>query len=194
MKSNNPSKKGSRSTGQGSNKANSECGGRNPRPTTKFRGNCSDLEDHIFDCSDHKQADTYVNTHKRLSEYAGATYKHGGDIRSSIIVGHKIVIPLPVLVPPPDATALTPAEEVQKMIFKGEIDAYIKQKGMLNDNVKKAFSLVIGQYTDLLQSKLKQHAPWKQIYEDQNALALLDLIKAITFKFEDQKFLLLALY
>ena len=32
--------------------------------TNKFKGNCADLDGHIFDCSDYKQADTYVHMHK----------------------------------------------------------------------------------------------------------------------------------
>ena len=48
--------------------------------TTKFKGNCVGLEGHIFDCSDYKQADTYVHMHKQIAEYIGVEYKNGGDI------------------------------------------------------------------------------------------------------------------
>ena len=56
-------------------------GGQNSQSTTaspkamtsnKFKGNCADLNGHIFDCSDYKQADTYVHTHKCITEYIGA--------------------------------------------------------------------------------------------------------------------------
>jgi hypothetical protein len=80
------------------------------------------------------------------------------------------------------------------MIFKGEIDSYIKRKSLLDDNIQKTFSLVIGQCTDLIQSKLKQQAVWTTISQDQDAIALIGLIKTITFRFEDHKFLPLALY
>jgi hypothetical protein len=80
------------------------------------------------------------------------------------------------------------------MIFKGELDSYIKRKAMLEDSIQKAYSLIIGQCTDLLQGKLKQQAQWTRISEDQDAIALISLIKSITFRFEDQKFLPLALY
>ena len=29
--------------------------------SNKFKGNCADLDGHIFDCSDYKQANTYVH-------------------------------------------------------------------------------------------------------------------------------------
>lgn len=170
-------------------------GNRPQRPTTsKFRGNCVELQDQVFDCSNYKQADTFVNTLKRISEYVGAAYKHGGDIRSSILHEAKIVIPIPNAPSILDPAALSPAEEVAKMIFKGELDSYIKRKAMLEDSIQKAYSLIIGQCTDLLQGKLKQQAQWTRISEDQDAIALISLIKSITFRFEDQKFLPLALY
>jgi hypothetical protein len=80
------------------------------------------------------------------------------------------------------------------MIFKGELEAYIKRKAMLDDNIQKTYSLVIGQCTNLLQSKLKQQAQWTTISQEQVAMALISLIKTITFRFEDQKFLPLTLY
>jgi hypothetical protein len=61
-------------------------------------------------------------------------------------------------------------------------------------SAKQAYSLVIGQCTDLLQSKLKQQAQWTTISQEKDAIALITLIKSITFRFEDQKFLSLPLY
>jgi len=59
---------------------------------------------------------------------------------------------------------------------------------------QKAYSLILGQCTDLLQSRLKQQKQCLLTLLDQDAIALLAMIKAITFKFEDQKFLPLALH
>ena len=76
--------------GRGRNAGARTSGGRgNPRKphpgpqgtaNNKFKGNCAELAGCVFDCSDYKQADTYVTTLKRISEHIGATYKHGGDI------------------------------------------------------------------------------------------------------------------
>jgi capsular polysaccharide biosynthesis protein len=80
------------------------------------------------------------------------------------------------------------------MIFKGQLEAFVKRTVTLEDNIQKTCSLVIGQCTDLLQSKLKQQTQWNTISLEQDAITLVSLIKTITFKFEDQKFLPLALY
>ena len=162
--------------------------------STKFKGNCEQLQGFVFDCSDYKQADTFVTTLKRISEHVGSTYKNSGDIRSSIINEAKVVIALPtapVIVDDDDPTAV---EKVQLMIFKGEIDSYIKRRSILDDNIQKAYSLILGQCTDLLQSKMKQQATWEATSIAQDAIKLVTMIKSITFKFEDQKFLPLALY
>jgi hypothetical protein len=107
----------------------------------------------VFDCSDYRQADKYVTNMKRIAEYVGAEYKQGGDIRSTIENELLLPIPLPtepVLVAP--ATALTTA---QTLIFKGQIDQYIKRNAMLQENMQKAYSLILGQCTELLRAKMK---------------------------------------
>ena len=164
------------------------------QPPAKFKGNEADLLGQIFDCSDYKQADTFVNTLKRISEYIGAHYEHGGDIRSSILQGTTITLTIPTAPVFADPIAPTVAEQTLQLIFKGKIDVYIKRETMLQDNIQKAYSLILGQCTDLLQSKLKQQAQWAAISSSQDAIELIGLIKTITFKFEDQKFLPLALY
>ena len=63
--------------------------------STKFKGNCEKLHGAIFDCSDYKQADNFVSSLKRISEYVGSEYKHGGDIRSSIINQARFVVVIP---------------------------------------------------------------------------------------------------
>jgi hypothetical protein len=63
------------------------------------------------------------------------------------------------------------------MIFRGKVDAYTIRKAILDDNIQKTFSLVIGQCTDLLQSKLKQQAQWNTVSQNQDAITLVSLIK-----------------
>ena len=61
--------------------------------TSKFKGNSTDLEGYTFDCSDYKQAEKYVSTIKRITEYVGIEYKYGGDIRSTLENEVRIKIP-----------------------------------------------------------------------------------------------------
>ncbi len=80
---------------------NPGCGTIQPRQpllqsSSRFKGNCLSLEGQVFDCSDYKQADKYQSTIKQISEYVGLEFKHGGDIRSSIVNEAKIAVPLPM--------------------------------------------------------------------------------------------------
>ena len=88
---------------------------------------------------------------------------------------------------------MTPEDETERLIFKDLIDSCIKRVAALDTSILKTYHLIIGQCTDLLQSKLKQQAQWSGISQEQDDIALISLIKTITFKFEDQKFLPLAL-
>ena len=113
----------------------------NSRPVSqKFKGNSSDLDNYIFDCSDSRQTDKYINAIKRIEEYGGAEFKYGGDIRSSIENSKRFEIPMPTS-PIDNDTALL------KMIMNRKIDIYVKRDGILNENLQKAYSLIHGQCT-----------------------------------------------
>jgi hypothetical protein len=65
------------------------------------------------------------------------------------------------------------------------LNVLIKQMNILDANLQKAYTLVLRQCTELLQSKLKQHPNWSTLQVDQDILALLKVIKGITYKLED---------
>jgi hypothetical protein len=88
----------------------------------------------------------------------------------------KIVISLPAVPTTLDPTKSTPSETALQMLFKGQTNARIKREALLDHNVQKACSLVIGQLTNLLQSKLKQRTQWATILSAQDATALISLI------------------
>ena len=46
------------------------------------------------------------------------------------------------------------------MVFNMEGYAYVKRKSMNEENTQKAYYLVLGKFTKLLQSKLKQWTGW----------------------------------
>ena len=88
----------------------------NSRPVAqKFKGNSSDLECYIFDCSDSRQADKYITAIKIIAEYVGAEFKYGGNIRSSIENSKRFKIPMPTAPSDNDTALLT-------MILNRKID------------------------------------------------------------------------
>ena len=102
----------------------------NSRPVAlTFKGNSSDLEGYIFDCSDSRQADKFITAIKRIAEYVGAEFKYGGDIRSSIENSKRFETPMPTA-PSDNDTALL------KMILKRKNDIYVKRDGILDENLQ----------------------------------------------------------
>ena len=115
----------------------------------KFKGNSSDLEGYIFDCSYSRQADKYITAIKRIAEYVRAGFKYDSGIRSSIENSKRFEIPIPT-VPSDNDIALL------KIILNRKIDIYVKHDSILDENLQKAYSLIHGQCTELLKSKLKR--------------------------------------
>ena len=194
----------SRSTGRGG-KSRGNNGGRGASrrssrsnsssiPTrTKFKGACEDLKDNVFDCSDNRQADKYITSVKHIAEHIGANYKHGGDIKACIEQETKITIAAPTEPTVADPTKPTPAERTQLKIFDRKLDLHVKRETILEDNIQRAYSLILGQCSDQLRTKLKQQTTWENVSATQDGIELIKLIKTVVFKFEDQKYLPLAL-
>ena len=77
-----------------------------------------------------------------------------------------------------------------QMILNRKIDIYVKRDGILDENLQKAYSLIHGQCTELLKSKLKTSANWETVSSQYDILALLEEIKTIIYKFKDQNLFL----
>ena len=85
---------------------------------------------------------------KRIAEYVGTEYRNGVDIRSTIEQNVIFAIPMPLA---PSGTN----DEVEKMILKKKVNAYVKRDSILDENIQKTYSLMLGKCTELLKSKLK---------------------------------------
>ena len=161
---------------------------RKTRPqVNKLKGNSIELEGYIFDCSNSKQADKFTTAIKRISEHVGTEYKYGGYICSSIENSTRFVILLPV-VPADTANALT------RTIAAKKIYLYVKRDGILDENLQKAYSLIFGLCTELLKSKLKSSVNWDTMSSTYDMFTLLEDIKTIIYKLEDQNYLPLSLH
>ena len=118
-------------TNPGGRKKNNHTSTKNHSTPTipKFKGNCIDLEGYLFDCSNDKQADKYMVTVKRISEYVGAEYKYGGDIRLCLINEKKMVIKEPESPPDPvDPNNLTSSEKMAECICRGKVDVFYQAR------------------------------------------------------------------
>ena len=120
---------------------------------------CEALKGHIFDCSSNHQAYKYATTLKKLTEHVGATFKNGGNVQASIVAETKFTVPQPPNpTAPVNAAQPTAAEQVDQCLFDKQLNALIKHESILDANIQCLYSLLLGQCTDLIQTKLKQQA------------------------------------
>jgi hypothetical protein len=110
----------------------------------KFKGKCDKLEGFIFDANKYNQADDYIKTVKEIAEYVGAHYEMGADVRQVVeAINDKTTAPAlskPVKPAPPEGSSIV--DETDEMIWKKEIDFYVKQKALLESNLRKLFTLI----------------------------------------------------
>ena len=82
----------------------------------------------------------------------------------------------------PDDTA----NALTRSIATKKIYLYVKRDCILDDNLQKSYSLIFGQCTELLKSKLKSRVNWDAISSTYDMSALLEAIKTVIYKSEDQ--------
>ena len=150
----------------------------NPGRTThspRFKDNSHDLGGYIFDCRDNKQADIFVHPMKRIAEYVGTEYRNGGDIRSTIEQNLRFATPMPLA---PSGTN----NEVERMILTKKVDAYFKRDSILDENIQKSYSLMLGQCTELLKIKLKTTTDGMTVSTEFYLLGLMKTIRSYCLK------------
>ena len=140
------------------------------RPIKERKGpaDCTvaELRDHYFDCSGYNEADRYLTTKKAIIQYLGQQY--GGDVSVTLKTGRMFNVPVPHDpaedkeddVDPTDSsiilkTARQKVSYVDAEAFKKEIGEYVKRKQMLQINLEKAFSIILGQCSYDLQKKTR---------------------------------------
>ena len=66
----------------------------------------------------------------------------------------------------------TPEDKDKEYLHHEMLSMTVKQEYLLHTNLQKVYALVLRQCTELLQSKLKQHADWAMLQCNQDVLSL----------------------
>ena len=80
---------------------------------------------------------------------------------------------------PPEECSMT-----KKEIWKKQISNYVKRAEMYNENKNKLYSVIWGQCSDTMKTKLKALKAYEEISEGSDSLKLLKEIKGISYRFE----------
>jgi hypothetical protein len=159
--------------------------------SNKFKGANEDLAGHIFDYGGQGHRDTFTKTMKAIINYVGQKYDNPRDIQDALESLKIPVIGLPIA---PEGYDDGTATKTETLLFEKKLQRHILSEETLNDNLAKAFSLVIGQCTENLKAKLESLTQWQTLKTNKNVISLLEEVKIIVFKFEEQSYSMHSLF
>ncbi len=118
---------------------------------------------------------------KAIADHVGQTYTHGGKIHFMIenLEDYRFIRPEN----PDDEEDMFEMES-----WKKQLDIYWKRRGIYSDNKMKLYSLIRGQSTKTIQSKLETHADFNQCKNEYDSLKLLKIIREFVFKSDNRQY------
>ena len=143
----------------------------------KFVGECEALKECVFDCAGGNQSGAFEASIKKLSIYVGSNYAMGSYVSVMVDNLSEITITLP--------TIYTGSDPIQAQITQLRLAQYVKNLEKLEMDMMKLYSLVYGQCTDHLISRLREMPTFTEMHNSRNALALLKEIKGLALNFHD---------
>jgi hypothetical protein len=81
----------------------------------------------------------------------------------------------------PEPDPYTGTELAKQKIYEIKLIQFIKDQAKLENEIKRLYSLVLGQFTDYMISKLKDLPIYCEMHEQEDTLKLLKSIKSLTF-------------
>eukprot|EP00957_Ditylum_brightwellii_P210936 15365573-Ditylum_brightwellii.AAC.1 len=148
--------------------------------TTKFQGRCEEFKDYVFD-TDPRNADKFTIVQEELARYIGANFEHGDLISQAVRK-----LEAPKLERPEDPGKDT--DTVAEAIFKEPVKDYIREAKTLKRNIKKAYKVVWGQSSKVMQEKLRGAPNFADFDKQQDVIMLLKATKACMHKFDHRKY------
>ena len=84
--------------------------------------------------------------------------------------------------------------EVEHKIWCKQIDGCIKWMAILEENIQNLYSVIWGQCTEAMKSKVESQPNYKTAHEVNDGIALLMMIRNVSYSFESQKYLPLVIF
>ena len=157
---------------------------------SKFRGNTDDMNGHVFqthDESNNKQQ--FFKTLEALQEYINKHLDHPGDV-SSLCDDFTVV---DVSKHEPQDLDPTITSAAKKRIWEKQLDHYVVRINTLGDNLLHLWSVIWGQCSYNMQTKLKAHGSFTIKRSATDCAWLLKEIKGVTNAFETTKLIFVSL-
>ena len=100
-----------------------------------FKGDCKELENSVFDCSDWKSADQYSQTKKKIDSFVGRTYDGGAIVQQSLKLMQEVQVEFPEDIDEEQASKV----EIRK--YEKRFELALEREDELKQNLKKAYFL-----------------------------------------------------
>jgi hypothetical protein len=156
--------------------------------TEKFTGRSDDLEGYVYTLVSSKGGVQFTRTTKEVARYAGEKYSVVGAYVRTAILTMTEQVPVRPTAPAPDGTP--PAvDPVNQAIFNEEIRQFVRNKAAIIAAMKAIYSVIWGQCSEGLRSKLKSNSSYVTISADANSLALLKEIRSEMTGFKKRNYL-----
>lgn len=160
------------------------------RKTTVFKGNTDAMNGHVFQCQKETQdKSAYLKTVEALGEYISKTLDYPRDI-----TGLCKNFTVPVLTEPADLSEDERKSETKKLIWKTQVINFVKRQETQEKNVQVIFSVIWGQCSPTMQSKLQSLDEYDSRSEAHDCAWILQEIKGVTHKFEGTRYICMSLH
>ena len=145
-----------------------------------FEGREPSLKGFVYDSTGERSPDQFIKTTKEIVNYVGRTYtKYTAEFTQAVRDLE--------LADPPAPAAPDPTNVVGFEMWKLDIKDH-RAKQLAYSNFRAGlYNVVFGQCTEALQDKLKSHTDFPNAYQD--GIALMAIIKTITYTFEERRML-----
>ena len=157
-------------------------------PRHWFIGATDELKGQIFDLVSVRSADLFIKSRKELANYVGQTYQRSGDIRHTI---ETLTLPT---IPAPTAPIRDPIPPLLAAIFSEQVKEYAKQMSRLQENIKRLWALVWGQFSDTIRTRIQALDMYNDMHTASDGLHLLIAIKNLMFNVQEQKYVPLSIH
>ena len=138
------------------------------------------MNGHVFQCyGETPNKNQFNRTVEELDGYIGNNLKHSEDVKKMVKKMKDTVIAMPV--DPKDD-----ASKTELKIWDKRIESYVKRIDTYAENKSTIYSVLWGQCSDTMKTKIKALDIFELISENSDSLALLKEIKGISYRFESR--------
>jgi hypothetical protein len=166
--------------------------GRNPRNRNQqnarrtsnaptFKGSVKEMNGHVFQCYGETSSNKtqFNRTIEELDGYVGINFKHSEDIKKMVKTMEDKEFTEPKD-PKDDAT------KTQLKIWEKSVENYVKRTDTYEDNKSTLYSVLWGQCSDTMKTKIRSITVYDTMSEHSDSLTLLKEIKGISYRFESK--------